>query len=84
MIGLNQSLIADSGGDDERLRSLGTCTFNDSLAHLRDIGFLQEPPSRSTADAMRTNDARYCCSLTLDEAQGIAKSLHFPIDRYIL
>jgi hypothetical protein len=84
-IGLNQSLASNDGNinRDERLRSLGTATFNESLAHLRDIGLLNEPPSRSAADALRMSDARYWCSLTLDEAQGIAKSVNFPLDRYI-
>jgi hypothetical protein len=84
-IGLNQSLGSNDGNidHDERLRSLGTSTFNESLAHLRDIGLLNEPPSRTAADALRMNDARYWCSLTLDEAHGIAKSVNFPLDRYI-
>jgi hypothetical protein len=84
-IGLNQSLASTDGNidRDERLRSLGTSTFNESLAHLRDIGLLHEPPSRTVADALRMNDAMYWCSLTLDEAQGIAKSVNFPLDRYI-
>jgi hypothetical protein len=84
-IGLNQSLASNDGNidRDERLRSLGTTTFNESLAHLRDIGLLNEPPSRTAADALRMSDARYWCSLTLDEAQGIAKSVNFPLDRYI-
>lgn len=84
-IGLNQSLGSNDGNTDrdERLGSLGTATFNESLAHLRDIGLLNEPPSRTAADALRMSDARYWCSLTLDEAQGIAKSVNFPLDRYI-
>jgi hypothetical protein len=84
-IGLNQSLSSNdrSIDRDERLRSLGTATFNESLAHLRDIGLLNEPPSRTAADALRMSDARYWCSLTLDEAQGIAKSVNFPLDRFL-
>jgi hypothetical protein len=84
-IGLNPSLASNDGNIDidERLRSLGTATFNESLAHLRDIGLLNEPPSRTAADALRMSDARYWCSLTLDEAQGIARSVDFPLDKYI-
>jgi hypothetical protein len=83
MVGLHapQHVRDDS---DEMVRSLGSCAFFNSLAHLRDIGLLHEHPSRSAFDPVRMDDVRYCCSLTRDEAHAIAKSLDFPLDKYLL
>ena len=67
VVGLNSG-----GSDDERMRSLGSTSFFESLAELRQIGLIHG------------NSRRCWCSLTAAEAQSIAKSLNFPLDKYML
>lgn len=64
--------LHSTGSDEERIRSLGSTAFFGSLAELREMGLV-------------LGDARRCwCSLSASEAQGIAKSLNFPLDKYML
>lgn len=93
IVGLNANIMMsnnqtgqrtnDSSRDeDEILRTLGTVQFNESLAYIRSIGILNA--SQSDADQLRTGQMNYWCSLKRDEAQDVARSVDFPLERYIL
>jgi len=86
LVGLNQAQSSSGSRIDheEKLRSLGSTSFNASLADLRSMGILYEHPRRSPTDLIRMSEPRFACSLTTEEAQEIAKSLNFPLNRYIL
>ena len=83
MIGLNK-LPDKQDCPEEMLRSLGTTSFSETLSHLRDIGLLHEQPLRSLSDPIRLVEPRYYCSLTRGEANAIAKTTGFPLEKYIL
>lgn len=84
MLSVFISLIGLHASDQMNPNSLGSCAFYENLAHLRGLGLLREHPHRSVADPIRLGDTRYSCSLTREEASAIAKSISFPLDRYLL
>jgi Origin recognition complex (ORC) subunit 5 C-terminus len=69
---------------DEMLRSLGNISFHETVAYLRDIGILHDHPKRSASENIRLSQRNFWSSITRDEAQAVAKSVKFPLDRYIL
>ena len=70
--------------NDEMVRSLGNIRFLETIMYLRDIGVLHEFPKRSINEPIRFSQRNLWTSLSKDEAQAIAKSISFPLDRYIL
>jgi len=84
MVGLNHSSTSSIGDDDERLRSLGGSAFYENLAQLCDMGLLHEYPARSDTDAVRLSEPRFWTPITMEDAQAIAASMAFPLDRYII
>ena len=86
IVGLHATTHANIGVTDwdDSVRSLGRCEFYESLAQLRRVGLLNDHPSRSATDDVRMGDARFWCSITQEEANGIARRLGFPLDRYLL
>ena len=68
----------------EILRSIGNIRFLETMTYLRDIGVLHDFPKRSPNDPIRFSQRNVWTTLTQDEAQQIAKSINFPLDRYIL
>ena len=77
-----------SGGIDmdnnEMLRTLGNIRFLQTVRYLRDIGVLHEFPKRSPNESIRFSQRNLWTTISQDEAQAIAKSVNFPLDRYIL
>jgi Origin recognition complex (ORC) subunit 5 C-terminus len=84
MIGLNPLSDAPQDKHDEMLRSSGNVDFHETVAYLRDIGILHEYPKRTSADPIRFSQRSFWSSLTRDEAMAIARSIRFPLERYIL
>ena len=68
----------------EILRSIGNIRFLETMTYLRDIGVLHDFPKRSPNDPIRFSQRNVWTTITQDEAQQIAKSINFPLDRYIL
>ena len=68
----------------EILRSIGNIRFLETMTYLRDIGVLHDFPKRSPNDPIRFSQRNVWTTITQDEAQRIAKSINFPLDRYIL
>lgn len=94
IVSLNASksqLCHHSSGSDsndmdnaEMLRSLGNIRFLETISYLRDIGVLHEFPKSSPIEPIRFSQRSLWTTITQDEAQDIAKSVNFPLDRYIL
>ena len=86
LVGLHatEQMNLSVGDQIESVNSLGSCAFYENLAHLRGLGLLREHPNRSVTDTIRLGDTRFSCSLTREEATGIAKSIALPLDRYML
>jgi hypothetical protein len=94
MVSLNPSKDLTSRDDDDdsvimshhedMLRSLGNVSFYETVAYLRDIGVLHDYPKRSVSETIRLSQRSFWSSITRDEAQAIAKSVNFSLDRYIL
>ena len=88
MVSLNASndLLADDngGGDDEALKSLGNIHFFEMVAHLKSLGILHDYPKRSPSDTIRLSQRSFWSSITKDEAQQVAKSVNFPLEKYVL
>lgn len=72
------------------LRSMGSDCFFESLAQLRDIGILREVGGgsmgnvRGSFSPMNMSDMKYWCSLTRDEAEAMAKSIDFPLFKFLI
>ena len=66
------------------LRSLGNVRFLETITYLRDIGVLHDFPKRSPSEPIRFAQRNLWTTITHDEAQEIAKSINFPLDRYLL
>lgn len=75
-----------NGADDEDdpLKSLGNIYFHETVAYLKSIGILHDFPQRSPSDPIRLSQRNLWSSITKEEAQQVAKSVNFPLDRYIL
>jgi hypothetical protein len=84
MVGLHASSQMGNSNWESSIRSLGSCAFFENLACLKACGLLNDHPSRSVHDPVKMSDSSLWCSLTLDEARRIAKSIDFPLDRYVL
>lgn len=88
MVSLNPSNEDDDNApmnqDGIMLRSLGNVSFHETVAYLIDIGILHDYPKRSASDTIRISQRSLWSSITRDEAQEVAKSVKFPLDRYIL
>jgi Origin recognition complex (ORC) subunit 5 C-terminus len=91
IVSLNASRHHRSGGTDsidmdnnEMLRSLGNIRFLETITYLRDIGVLHDFPKRSPNEPIRFSQRNLWTTITQDEAQDIARSVNFPLDRYIL
>lgn len=69
---------------DEMLRSLGNVSFQETVAYLRDIGIIHDYPKRSVSENVRLSQRNFWSSMTRDEAQAVARSIDFPLDKYIL
>ena len=82
----HRSSGSDSNDMDnaEMLRSLGNIRFLETITYLRDIGVLHEFPKASPNEPIRFSQRSLWTTITQDEAQDIAKSVNFPLDRYIL
>ena len=75
---------ADNNNDAEAVRSLGNIYFFDMVAHLQSMGILHDFPKRSPNDLIRLSQRSLWSSITRDEAEQVAKSVQFPLDRYIM
>ena len=86
LVGLNQATDVRSMDDGESLlKSLGATSFYEMMSHFRDIAIQHEYPARpSPLEDVRLSDPRFWTSLTLEEAQTMAGSLNFCLDKYIL
>jgi Origin recognition complex (ORC) subunit 5 C-terminus len=70
--------------ENEMSQSLGSVPFLETITYLRDMGVLHDYPKRSVTDPIRVSQRTLWTSITRDEAQRIATSIRFPLDRYIL
>jgi Origin recognition complex (ORC) subunit 5 C-terminus len=70
--------------DPEMLRSLGNVRFLETITYLRDIGVLHDFPKRSPNEPIRIAQRNLWTTISHDEAQEIAKTITFPLDKYIL
>jgi len=87
MVSLNPSndlLSHDNNDNDDALKSLGNIHFHETVAYLRSLGILHDFPKRSATDTIRLSQRSFWSSITKDEAYQVAKSVNFPLDRYIL
>ena len=86
LVGLNEATDVRSMDDGESLlKPLGGTSFYEMVSHFRDIGILHEYPARSSPlEDVRLSEPRFWTSLTLEEAQTMADSLNFSLDKYIL
>jgi hypothetical protein len=89
LVGLNparEDLLIDTGDRDDFLQSLGSTFLYTSLAQLRDIGHLHEAgfTGSSKTEQINLSSTKYWCSLTRDEAMGLAKKVDIPLATYLL
>lgn len=68
----------------EDIQSLGSSQFYENLMNLSRIGLVPESRNITMLTELNAPPSRYCCQLTRSEAFGIARSLSFPLDRYLL
>jgi len=74
----------DDEDEDDPLKSFGNIYFHETVAYLKSIGILHDFPQRSPNDPIRLSQRNFWSSITKEEAQQVAKSVNFPLDRYIL
>jgi Origin recognition complex (ORC) subunit 5 C-terminus len=81
----SSSLMGSSApNNSEKLKSLGSVPFFETVTYLRDIGVFHDFPKRSLTDPIRFSQRHFWTSITRDDAMEIATSIDFPLDRYIL
>ena len=61
--------------------SLGTTVFLETVGQLRAIGLLREIPSE---EGISLSAAMYCCDMGKDDAESVARSIDFPLERYLV
>jgi hypothetical protein len=81
---LDHVSVNNSMDHPEMLLSLGNIRFLETMTYLRDIGVLHDFPKRTSNEPIRFAQRSMWTTISNDEAQEIAKSIHFPLDRYIL
>ena len=87
LVSLNHTFHDDDNAadrDDDPLLSLGSIHFLEAVGHLQSNSILHDYPHRSLNDAIRWSHRSYWSSITHDDAQQIAKSVEFPLDRYVV
>lgn len=80
----SQNNANDASEQDGMLRSLGNVPFHETVTYLRDIGILHDYPKRSPSEAIRLSHRSFWSSITREEADAVAKSVNFALDRYLL
>ena len=85
LVSLNASTIGDAAENhDELMLSAGNLLFHETVTYLRDAGILHDYPPLSATDRIPLGQRRFWSTITRDEVDGIAKSIHFPLERYIV
>lgn len=77
-------LSGDSNCNHQLLQSLGSTPILESVTYLRDIGVLHDYPKRLATDPIRLSQRYFWTSITREEAQRIAISVNFPLDKYTI
>jgi Origin recognition complex (ORC) subunit 5 C-terminus len=81
----SSSFMSSSGRENsEMLKTLGNVPFLEKVTYLRDIGVFHDFPKRSPTEPIRFSQRQFWTSATRDDAIEIARSIDFPLDRYIL
>lgn len=83
LLGLNPEIVGGAN-IESRLESLGTPGIFQALSGLREMGLISEQPMCSPRDPIRLFGPRYTCSLAREEADSIAASMKFPLEKYLL
>jgi hypothetical protein len=60
---------------------LGTTVSLETVGQLRAIGLLREIPSE---DGISLSTTMYCCDMGKDHAESVARSIDFPLERYLV
>lgn len=93
IVGLNQGqqLVESksqetTGSESITPGSIGSADFFEAMSHLRDIGIIHDKAGRSSSatDTANLVAPKFWSSTTRDEADGVAKSIGFPLDDYLL
>lgn len=58
--------------------------FGEVLYHLQSLRVIQVTSSSGRDGDIRLSEPRYTCPITPEQAQSVATSLDFPLDRYVL
>ena len=80
IIGLNETLLQNSPLANTQPPIIGGHSLGSTLSEVQEYGFLT---LASAADEARLNGRRMVCTLTEALATQIAKSINFPLERYI-
>ena len=83
IVGLHEQrqLVLNDETTESFMSSLGNSTFLETLGQLRAMGFLRELPREG---GICMGGAMYCCDMGRDDAELLARSIDFPLERYLV
>jgi hypothetical protein len=80
LVGQQQSLTYATSTKDF-IASLGNTVFLETISQLHSMGLIRETVSD---DGVQLGSPTYCCDLSRDDANHLAQSISFPLDRYLV
>ena len=82
IVGLHEQrqLVVDET-TESFVSSLGNSVFLETVGQLRATGLLRELPREG---GLPMSAAMYCCDLGRDDAESVARSIDFPLERYLV
>lgn len=83
IVGLHEQrhLVSINKTPESFISSLGNSTFLETIGQLRAMGLLRELPKEG---GIPMSAAMYCCDMGRDDAELVARSIDFPLERYLV
>jgi len=83
IVGLHEGkeLVLTTGTTATFVSALGNAVFLENLGQLRLLGLLRE---LTNDEGTPLSGAMYCCDIGKEDAESIAKSVQFPLNKYLL